>query len=84
MNYWMILLKFGPTIYALVQSVVHALPDSSGKERAEAVIATLMKVEGIAADAAPAVAKAVQAGYTLLKSAKKVDPPAAATAAPAA
>jgi hypothetical protein len=71
--------KFIPLIVSVVKAMADQLPDSDGKTRLEAALAFIMKVEGLAAEAAPELTKVVNGVYAALKTAKQVSaPPAAA------
>jgi hypothetical protein len=59
MNYFAILLKYGPLLWALVSNIEKAMPDTPGKAKLEALLAFVTATETELVGAEPQVAKAV-------------------------
>jgi TctA family transporter len=80
MPWYLLALKFLPTIMAAIKAAVDAMPTGSGKDRLEGAIAFVMAAEGIETADQPNVQKAINGVYAMLKKNGQVAAPAAAAA----
>jgi hypothetical protein len=80
MPWYLLALKFLPTIMAAIKAAVDAMPTGTGKDRLEGAIAFVMAAEGIEQADQPNVQKAINGVYAMLKKNGQVVAPTAATA----
>jgi hypothetical protein len=81
MPWYVLVIKFLPTIMAAIKTAADALPAGTGKDRLEGAIAFVMAVEGIDQADQPNVQKAINGVYAMLKKNGQVVAPTAAAAA---